>query len=109
MAADGLGLVSLKETYLSAVVGTGLSLIYAAVMSFAVPAARSTDSTLCLTVVVFCVNAAGFAVAALTPLSPRYPGIQKFYERFGRRLVIVDMQLTMASLTFLWLAVVGVI
>lgn len=109
MAADGLGLVRLKETYLSAAVAAALALTYAAVVSFAAPEARSPNSTLYLTVAVFCVNAAGFGFAALTPLSPRYLGIQKFYERFGRRLVIADMQLTMASLAFLWLAVVGVI
>ena len=98
MAADGLGLVRLKETYLSAAVGTALALIYAAVVEFAAPGARSTDSTLYVTVAIFCVNAAGFALAALTPLSPRYLSVQKFYTRFGRRLVIADMQLTMVSL-----------
>jgi hypothetical protein len=51
----------------------------------------------------------GFALAALTPPSPRYPGIKRFFERYGRQIAIADMQLTMVSLGFLWLAVVGTI
>jgi hypothetical protein len=51
----------------------------------------------------------GFALAALTPLSPRYAGARRIYERYGGRIVVADMQLTMASLAFLWLTVVGVI
>ena len=109
MAADGLGLVRLKETYLSAAVGTGLALAYAAVVWLIAPDVSTADSALYLTIVIFCVNGAGFALAALTPLAPRYPGIQRFYVRHGRSIVITDMQLTMISLTFLWLAVVGAI
>ena len=104
-----MGLARLKETYLSAAVGITLALIYTGVVRLVATEARSTNSTLYLTVVIFCVNAAGFAMAALTPLSPRYPRIEKFYMRFGRRLVIADMQITMVSLAFLWLAVVGAI
>ena len=109
MAADGLGLLRVWETYLSAAVGTVLALGYAAIVAFAVPGARSPYSTLYLALVLFCINGLGFGLAALTPLSPRYAGVERFYKRYGRRIVIVDMQLTMVSLAFLWLGVVGVI
>ena len=109
MAADGLGLLRLWETYFSAAVSTVLALGYAAIVAFAVPGARSQYSTLYLALVLFCINGLGFALAALTPLSPRYAGIRQFYKHYGRRIVIADMQLTMASLAFLWLGVVGVI
>lgn len=109
MATDGLGLLRVKETYFSAAVGTGLALAYLAIVAFAAPAARSAYSSLNLALVIFCVNSAGFGVAALTPLSPRYAGVKRFYERHGRQIVIADMQLTMVSLAFLWLAVVGAI
>jgi hypothetical protein len=109
MAADGLGLLRVWETYFSAAVGTVLALGYAAIVAFAVPGARSSYSTLYLTLVLFCINGVGFGFAALTPLSPRYAGVKQFYERYGRQIVIADMQLTMASLAFLWLGVVGVI
>ncbi len=109
MATDGLGLVLFKETYFSAAVATGLALGYAAVVAWLFPGARSSYSALHLTVVMFCVNGAGFALATLTPLASRYAGVDRFYERYGRQIVIADMQLTMISLTFLWLAVVGAI
>ena len=109
MAADGLGLLRVRETYVSAAVGTGLALAYTAIVVFAVPQARSQYSALNLTLVIFCVNTLGFGLAALTPLSPRYAGIKRFYKQHGRRIVIADMQLTMVSLAFLWLGVVGVI
>ncbi|MGH7727718.1 MAG: hypothetical protein ACREM2_02840 [Vulcanimicrobiaceae bacterium] len=109
MATDGLGLVDVRETYFSAAVGTGLALAYAAIVAVAAPAARSAYSPIYLALVIFCLNGAGFVLAALTPLSPRYVGIQRFFERNGRQIVVADMQLTMVSLAFLWLAVVGVI
>jgi hypothetical protein len=109
MCTDGLGLMRLRETYLSAAVGTILALGYTAIVAMAAPAARSSSSALYLALVIFCINGVGFALAALTPLSPRYAGIRRFYKQHGRRIVIADMQLTMASLAFLWLCVVGAI
>jgi hypothetical protein len=109
MAADGLGLLRFRETYFSAAVGTVLALGYAAIVASAIPSARSPYSPLYLTLVIFCINGLGFALAALTPLSPRYAGIKRFYEQHGRRIVAADMQLTMVSLAFLWLGVVGAI
>jgi hypothetical protein len=109
MAADGLGLLRIRETYFSAAVGTVLALGYAAIVAFAVPGARSAYSTLYLALVLFCINGVGFGLAALTPLSPRYAGVKGFYRQYGRWIVIADMQLTMVSLAFLWLGVVGAI
>jgi hypothetical protein len=109
MAADGLGLLRVRETYLSAAVGTVLALGYTAIVVFAVPGFRTPYSSLYLALVIFCINGLGFVLAALTPLSPRYAGIKRFYKRHGRRIVVADMQLTMVSLAFLWLGVVGVI
>ena len=60
MAADGLGLLRVWETYLSAAVGAGLALAYTAIVAFAVPGARSAYSPLYLALVIFCVNGLGF-------------------------------------------------
>jgi hypothetical protein len=109
MAMDGLGLMRFWETYLSALVGVVLALGYAAIVAFLTPGARSAYSPLYLALIIFCINGLGFALAALTPLSPRYAGIRHFYERYGGKIVVADMQLTMVSLAFLWLTVVGVI
>ena len=108
MATDGLGLMRVKEIYFSGAVGTALALAYAAI-ALASPGLRSPYSTIYLTVAIFCLNGVGFAFAALTPLGSQYLGLKTLYERHGRRIIIVDMQLTMVSLTFLWLAVVGAI
>ncbi len=109
MAADGLGLLRVKETYFSAAVSTGLALAYGALVAWLFPSLRSPYSALDLVLIIFVVNGAGFALATLTPLSPRYDGVNRFYERHGRKIIIADMQLTMVSLAFPWLAVVGVI
>jgi hypothetical protein len=90
-------------------VGTVLALGYAAIVVFAIPSARSPYSPLYLALVIFSINGLGFALAALTPLSLRYAGIKRFYEQHGRPIVVADMHLTMASLVFLWLSVIGVI
>jgi hypothetical protein len=109
MTTDGLGLMMVKETYFSAAVGTGLALGYGSVVAFALPGMRSPYSSLYLALVIFCVNGIGFALAAGTPLVSQYDGVRRFYERYGRKLIIADMQVTTVSLAFLWLAVVGVI
>jgi hypothetical protein len=109
MVTDGLGLMRVGEIYLSAAIGTSLALAYAGIVAWVFPVARSPHSSLHLALVIFGVNSIGFALAALTPLSPRYPGIKRFFDRYGRQIVIADMQLTMVSLGFLWLAVVGTI
>jgi len=109
MATDGLGLLRFWETYASAAVGVALTLAYAAIVTFGIPGARSAYSPLQLGLAIFCLNGGGFALAALTPLAPRYAGVRRFFERHARRIVIADMQLTMLSLGFLWMAVVGVI
>jgi hypothetical protein len=109
MAADSLGLLRIWETFFSATIGLILALGYAVIVTFVVPGARSQYSTLNLTLVLFCINGLGFSIAALTPLSPRYPRVKQFYKRYGRQIVTADMQLTMISLEFLWLGVVGAI
>ncbi len=109
MATDGLGLMTVKEIYFSGAVGTALALGYGAIVAFALPGMRSPYSSLDLALVIFCVNGIGFAVAAATPLVSQYDGVRRFYERYGRRLIVADMQVTVVSLAFLWLAVVGVV
>lgn len=109
MATDGLGLVFIKEIYFSAAVATGLAGAYWIVAAFVAPEVRSSYSTLSLAVIIFFINGLGFAFGALTGLASQYAGVRSFLERYGRRLILTDMQLTMGSLAFLWLAVVGAI
>ena len=109
MATDGLGLMLVKEIYISAAIGTGLAVAYAIAVALADPGLRSPYSSIYLTIAIFCVNGVGFGLAALTPLVSQYPVVRGFYQRHGRQIIIADMQLTMVSLAFLWLSVVGII
>ena len=109
VATDGLGVVRVSEVYLSAGIATLLALGYALLVAFGFPAARTPTSTLLLVVVIFCLNGAGFIGAAATSTATRYPAVSRFYDKRGRQIVVCDMQLTMLSLAFLWLAVAGVI
>lgn len=109
MATDGLGLMLIKEVYFSAAIATGLAVAYGVAVALVFPANRSPYSSLYLAIVIFCVNGVGFALAAGTPLGSHYDGVRRFYERYGRNIIIADMQMTMVSLTFLGLAVVGAI
>lgn len=107
MATDGLGLMSVREVYVCATIAAGLALLYAALVAVAFQGARSVYSAVYLTLVLFFVNGAGFALAATTPLSARYSAVYRFYERNGRPIVIADMYVTLSILTFLWLALAG--
>jgi hypothetical protein len=109
MATDGLGLMLIREIYFSAAIATGLALAYGIAVALALPGIRSPYSSLYLALVIFCVNGIGFALATGTPLVSQYDGVRRFYERHGRRIIIADMQMTMVSLAFLCLAVLGVI
>jgi hypothetical protein len=109
MVTDGLGLIRIVETYFCAGVAAVLALGYAAVVEWAVPGARTSDSALAIALVVFALNSVGYALAASTPLAARYPQVARFYERHGRTVIVADTLLTMLALTFLWLAVVGAI
>lgn len=109
MVSDGNGLLPASQTFISATVGTALALAYAGIVEFVFPGVRSANSPLVMSVIIFFVNFIGFDLAALTPLSARYPGIKRFFERYGRQIVIADMQLTILALTFLWLSVVKAI
>jgi hypothetical protein len=109
MAADGLGLILAKETYLSLAIGTVLGIGYAGLVRLLAPGLASEYATIQMTLIIFCINGLGYALAAATALAPRYPSIERFYARQGRRLVIVDMQLTMSALAFLWMAVIRAI
>jgi hypothetical protein len=78
MAADGLGLLRVWETYFSAAVGLVLALGYSAIVAFAVPGARSQYSTLYLALVIFCIN--GLCFAPLTAVCPHRTILQEIRQ-----------------------------
>jgi hypothetical protein len=86
-----------------------LALAYGALVVLAAPTLRSEFSTIAITMVIFCLNGVGFVLAALTPLSPRYPAVEAFFDKYGRRMVIIDLQFSVTSLSLLALAVAGAV
>lgn len=106
MVADGLGALRFAETYLSAAVAIALTLAFGLIARFAAPAEQSAYTALNVGLIIFVLNGLGFALACLTPLGSQYPGLTTFFERHGKKFVVADMQLTMLSLSFLFLSVV---
>ena len=90
-------------------IGTALALGYAALVTFAVPGARSEYPRFISRLS----SSASTASASRSRRSRRshrdMRASNAFTSKHGRRIVAADMQLTMASLAFLWLAVVGAI
>ncbi|MFM5955263.1 MAG: hypothetical protein ACKOPE_13305 [Novosphingobium sp.] len=107
MIADGLGLIRVRETYLSALVAMILTLTFALVARIARLDTGSDYWSLHMALVIFVINGIGFALASASPLAPRYAAVRSFFERHGRRIVVADMQLTMLSLSFLCFSVLG--
>lgn len=109
MVNDGLGIMDVRHTYYSGAIATALALAYAGLTTFLVHGARSPYSAIYLTVLIFCLNGAGFILSTIAPLAQRYARVERFFERRGTLLAAADVHLTAASLAFLWLAIVGVI
>jgi hypothetical protein len=106
MVADGLGALRFRETYLSAAIAIVLTLVYALIAHVAAPQDQSSYTALNAGLIIFSLNGLGFTVACLTPLGSRYAAVTNIFERYGRKIVIADMQLTMLALSFLCLSVV---
>jgi hypothetical protein len=106
MVADGLGVMRFRETYLSAAIAIALTLVYAIIAHVAAPPDQASYTALNVGLIIFSINGLGFAIACLTPLGARYFAITSFFERYGRQIVVADMQLTMLSLSFLCLSVI---
>lgn len=109
MVMANIGLMRIKEIVVTISLSVVLAHAYGALVAFTLPSLRSEFSGIAVAVVIFCMNGAGFVLAALTPLSPRFPAVEAFFERYGRRMAIIDMQLTVTSLSLLGLAVAGTI
>jgi hypothetical protein len=107
VVADSLGLMTLKECYLVGAAGVLLGAIFFAAVSYM--EARNPSSALTVSLIFAGVNGLSYLLAWLTPLAPRYPSVQAFLHRNARKMAVVDMLITVISLLYLWLAVIGAI
>lgn len=104
MVADQMGLVKFGEGMLTALAGLALGVLFYAAMALA--GAHEPDAALVMTVLFNVINASSFAAVGMVLLSPRRPWLRAVVERRARLFAMVDMQLTIVAIVFLWLAVV---
>jgi hypothetical protein len=103
VVADSLGLMRLRECLVAALVGVALgALLYAGMLWVGMddPYAQTV-----MALIFAGVNGLSYLAAGLVPLTPRRPSLHGFLTRNARRLSVIDMQTTIISLIFLWLAI----
>lgn len=109
VVTTSVGLMRIREVVGTVILATVLAHGYGLLVFAVLPGMRWEFSSIAVTVIVFGLNGAGFMLAALTPLSVRYPAVATFFERYGRRIVIADLASTVVSLSLLGLTVAGTI
>ena len=109
VVTTGVGLMRIREVVVTLILATALAHGYGVLVRFLLPGLRWEFSSIAVTIIIFGLNGAGFMLAALTPLSARYPTVETFFEKYGRQIVIADLVSTVVSLSLLGLAVAGTI
>jgi hypothetical protein len=109
VVTTSMGLMRIREVVVTMILAVVLSHGYGVLVHAVLPGLRWEFSSIAVTIVIFGLNGAGFMLAALTPLSVRYPAVEAFFEKYGRRIVIADLAATVVSLSLLGLAVAGTI
>ncbi len=105
VVADSLGLMRFGECYLAAAAGLLMGAAFYAAMRWI--AVDDDYAHMTMALVFACVNGFSYVLAGLVPLAPRRPALQGWLSRNARRLTVIDMQITIVSLIFLWLVVAG--
>lgn len=105
--SDALGLVRFGECLLSLLVGLVLAGVCAmALRQFQVQTAQPMNA---VSVTYAVISGSAYVGAGVVPLASRRPRLREALTRQARRVAMIDMQATGASLAFLWLAAAGVI
>ncbi len=104
-----VGLMRIREVVVTMILAAVLAHGYGILVHAFLPGLRWEFSSMAVAIIIFGLNGAGFMLAALAPLSVRYPAVETFFEKHGRRIVIADLVSTVISLSLLGLAVAGTI
>ncbi len=103
VVADSLGLMRLRDCFVAGLVGVALgALLYACTrwLGQGDPHAQTV-----MAIIFAGVNGLSYLAAGVVPLTPRRPGLHRFLTKNARSLSVIDMQTTIISLVFLWLAI----
>lgn len=109
MVISSIGLMRIRDVAVTMVLATALALAYGMLVISILPGLKWAFSSIAIAIIIFGLNGVGFMLAALTPLSPRHPVIEGFFERYGGRIVTADLVSTVVSVSLLGLAVAGAI
>ena len=85
------------------------SLLFGGFVRILAPHAAEAVSPLLLAFVMFLLNALTILASAIVPVVADDPRGPNLLDRWGRAYAIADFQVTVILLTFIWLAVVGVL
>jgi hypothetical protein len=109
VVTTSVGLMRIREVVVTIILATLLAHGYGVLVHAVLPGLRWEFSSIAVMIVIFGLNGVGLMLAALKPLSVRYPTVEAFFEKYGRRIVIADLAATVVSLSLLGLAVAGTI
>ena len=109
VVTSSAGLMRIREVVVTMFLAAALAHGYGILVFAFLPGMQWEFSSIAVAIIIFGLNGAGFMLAALAPLSVRYPAVETFFEKYGRRIVIADVASTVVSLSLLGLAVAGTI
>lgn len=105
--SDSLGLMRFGECVLTMLVGFIMAAMFIAGMKGA--GIDEPYAQMIITLIFGFVNGLSYVGTGLVPLTPRRPRLKAFLERNARRLALIDMQVSVVSIVFLWVTVSGVV
>jgi hypothetical protein len=103
-----LGFLRLVDMAAIPVAGIGGALAWAALVAV-LPALRSSEATLHLATAAVVVNVVAFGLPAFGPVLLDRGSLGPFVERHGHALTAADAVVSVVLVTFLWLAVLGLV
>jgi hypothetical protein len=107
MVAHAMGLMRFQECAVVALIGLALGLAFYLTMKGM--GVREADGALNMTVLYAVINVNAFATIGMVLMTPGMPRLRAFIERHARFLTILEMQITVLSITFLWMSVMRVV
>lgn len=107
VVADSLGLMRFGECVVLMLAGLVMGALFVAGMRWL--AVDEPYAQMIVTLIFGVVNGLSYLGTGIVPLTPRRPRLRALLERHARRLALIDMQVTVVSIVFLWVTVAGVV
>jgi hypothetical protein len=105
----GIGIVNLTEVVLLPLTSALAAVVVGVLALTAVPELQSARATLYMTAALYAVNALTFGHFAVGLLANTVDVVRRVAGPYSRRACVIEIQVTMVMLMFLWLAVMGIL